>query len=190
VWDELHEVLLARLRAADQIDWSRVIVDSSSIRAIGAGQKPDPIPRTARDRVQSTTITEAQGIPLAVILTAANRHDFAQLHALVDAIPPISGKRGRPISKPQAVQGDRDYDHDKYRRPLHAAGIATEIARRGQPHGSSLGKPGGSSSGLSPRLHNFRRLRIRFERLAFIHEAFLKLACCIICWRQLQNSFC
>jgi transposase len=47
VWDELHEVLLARLRAADQIDWSRVIVDSSSIRAMG--------PQTARDQVQSTT---------------------------------------------------------------------------------------------------------------------------------------
>ena len=31
VGDELHELLLARLRAADQIDWSRVIVDSSSI---------------------------------------------------------------------------------------------------------------------------------------------------------------
>lgn len=38
VWDEPHEVLLARLRAADQIDRSRVIVDSSSIRAVGAGQ--------------------------------------------------------------------------------------------------------------------------------------------------------
>ncbi|MEX3859391.1 IS5/IS1182 family transposase, partial [Paraburkholderia sp. BR10923] len=38
--------------------------------------------------------------------------------------------------------------------------------------------------------HNFRRLRIRFERLAFIHEAFMKIACCIICWRKLKNSFC
>lgn len=38
-------------------------------------------------------------------------------------------------------------------------------------------------------LHNFRRLRIRFERLAFIHEAFMKIACCISCWRKL-NSFC
>jgi len=55
VWDELHELLLARLRAADQIDWSRVIVDSSSIRAVGAGQKRDRIPQTARDPVQSTT---------------------------------------------------------------------------------------------------------------------------------------
>jgi transposase len=54
VWEQLHEVLLARLRAADQIDWSRVIVDSSSIRAVGSGQKPDRIPQTARDPVRST----------------------------------------------------------------------------------------------------------------------------------------
>ena len=53
VWDQLHEILLARLRATDQIDWSRVIADSSSIRAVGSGQKQDRIPRTARDPVQS-----------------------------------------------------------------------------------------------------------------------------------------
>jgi len=39
VWDRLHDILLSKLRAADQIDFSRVIVDSSSIRAVGAGQK-------------------------------------------------------------------------------------------------------------------------------------------------------
>jgi transposase len=39
VWDRLHELLLGELRAAGQIDLSRVILDSSSVRAIGAGQK-------------------------------------------------------------------------------------------------------------------------------------------------------
>jgi transposase len=123
-----------------------------------------------------------------VILTGANRNDVTQLQALVEAIPPISGKRGRPLSKPRIVQGDRGYDHDKYRRPLHAAGIATEIARRGEPHGSGLGKTRWVVERTISWLHNFRRLRIRFERLAFIHEAFMKIACCIICWRKLKNS--
>jgi transposase len=44
VWDRLHEVLLANLRKADAIDWSRCVVDSSSIRAVGAGQKLDRTP--------------------------------------------------------------------------------------------------------------------------------------------------
>jgi transposase len=33
VWDQLHALLLAELHAADQLDWSRAIVDSSHVRA-------------------------------------------------------------------------------------------------------------------------------------------------------------
>ncbi|MBW8837050.1 MAG: IS5 family transposase [Burkholderia sp.] len=191
VWDRLHEVLLARLRAADRIDWSRVIVDSSSIRAVGSGQKTGPNPTDrARPGSKHHLVTEAQGIPLGLILTGANRHDVTQLLPLIDAIPPIRGKRGRPLSKPAIVQGDRGYDHDKYRRPLHAAGIPTQIARRGEPHGSGLGKTRWVVERTIAWLHNFRRLRVRFERLALIHEAFMKIATCLICWRQLQPSLC
>jgi transposase len=39
VWQRLHELLLAKLREADQIDWSRAVVDSGSIRAVGGGGK-------------------------------------------------------------------------------------------------------------------------------------------------------
>src|SRR5438105_14401676 len=33
VWHRLHEVLLAKLQGAEQSDWSRAVVDSSSVRA-------------------------------------------------------------------------------------------------------------------------------------------------------------
>ena len=39
VWQNLHELLLAKLRKAGQIDWSRAVVDSASIRAVGGGGK-------------------------------------------------------------------------------------------------------------------------------------------------------
>jgi transposase len=39
VWQKLHELLLAQLREADQIDWSRAVVDSASVRAVGGGEK-------------------------------------------------------------------------------------------------------------------------------------------------------
>jgi transposase len=55
VWKKLHELLLAELRAADQLDWSRVIVDSGSIRAMGGGKKRVPIPRTERNLAASIT---------------------------------------------------------------------------------------------------------------------------------------
>ena len=38
-WQRLHELLLAKLREGDQIDWSRAIVDSGTIRAVGGGGK-------------------------------------------------------------------------------------------------------------------------------------------------------
>jgi len=55
VWERLHEVLLAQLRSAERIDWSRCIVDSSSIRAVGAGQKQDRTPPIALARAPSIT---------------------------------------------------------------------------------------------------------------------------------------
>lgn len=39
VWTELHRLMLDRLRAAGQIDFSRVLVDSSSVRALHGGKK-------------------------------------------------------------------------------------------------------------------------------------------------------
>jgi transposase len=39
VWQRLHELLLAQLQEADQIDWSRAVVDSASVRALGGGGK-------------------------------------------------------------------------------------------------------------------------------------------------------
>jgi transposase len=39
VWQKIHELLLAKLRGAEQIDFSRVIVDSGSVRAVFGGRK-------------------------------------------------------------------------------------------------------------------------------------------------------
>ena len=47
VWDRLHRVLLDKLRSADEIDFSRVIVDSASVRAVHGGKKRDQAPWTA-----------------------------------------------------------------------------------------------------------------------------------------------
>lgn len=39
VWERIHQALLAKLQAAERIDWSRALVDSSSLRAVGGGGK-------------------------------------------------------------------------------------------------------------------------------------------------------
>lgn len=55
VWQKVHEVLLAKLRQADRIDFSRVIADSSSIRAVHGGKKRGRAPRIAAKPARSTT---------------------------------------------------------------------------------------------------------------------------------------
>lgn len=55
VWKKIHEALLAHLQQADQIDWSRAIVDSSSVRAVHGGKKRAPTPRIAEKRAASIT---------------------------------------------------------------------------------------------------------------------------------------
>jgi transposase len=53
VWARIHAVLLSRLQAADQIDWSRAVIDSSSVRAVHGGKKQAPIPRIVANRAAS-----------------------------------------------------------------------------------------------------------------------------------------
>jgi hypothetical protein len=65
------------------------------------------------------------------------------------------------------------------------------IARRSTPHGSGLGTYRWVVEQSIALLHWFRRPRIRWEIRDDIHEAFLSLACAIICWRRLHNlSLC
>jgi len=55
VWTKIHRALLTRLREADQIDWSRAAVDSTSVRAVFGGTKLGRTPRTAAKPGRNTT---------------------------------------------------------------------------------------------------------------------------------------
>jgi transposase len=125
---------------------------------------------------------------LAWTLTAANRNDVTQLLDLLDKIPPVRGRRGRPRRRPRSLLADRGYDHDKYRRLLRERGIKPVIARRQTEHGSHLGRDRWVVERTFAWLHNRRRLLLRTDRRDDIHESFLSIACCLICWRRLEAS--
>ena len=154
------------------------------------GQKTGPNPTDRRKNgSKHHVITDANGIPFAAIVTGANRHDVTQLLPLVEAIPPIAGRRGRPRKRPDIVQGDRGYDSQPHRIALRLLKIKSLLAKRRTPNGSGLGKTRWVVERTLSWLHQFRRLRVRYERRSDIHEAFLSIGCIIICWNQL-NSFC
>jgi len=124
------------------------------------------------------------------VLTGANTHDVTQLIPLVEAIPPIAGKRGRPRRRPDRLYADRAYDSEPHRQKLRRRGIQPLIARRRTVHGSGLGQFRWVIERTNAWYHQFRRLRTRYERLPEIHEAFMSLASTIICWRVLCHGFC
>jgi transposase len=111
-----------------------------------------------------------------------------QLLPLLDAIPPIRGRVGRPLRRPRRLFADRGYDHDKYRRLLWARGIRPMIARRGVVHGSGLGTHRWVVERSFAWLHQHKRLRVRYEVRADIHLGLLILASALICLRRLQHS--
>ena len=101
VWHELHALLLAELNAADLIDWSRAIIDGTFAKAPEGGEDTGPNP-TDRGKSGSKhhVLTDANGIPLAVILTAANVPDVVPVLKVLTAMPPVGGKPGPPRELP------------------------------------------------------------------------------------------
>jgi hypothetical protein len=49
---------------------------------------------------------------LAVGLSAANTHDSMLLEAMVDAVAPVKGPRGRPRKRPAKLHGDKGVRHE------------------------------------------------------------------------------
>jgi transposase len=54
VWQAMHELFLAKLRGADVLDWSRVLVDCSLVKAPLGGPKPARIQRIGAAPAVST----------------------------------------------------------------------------------------------------------------------------------------
>ena len=188
IWDLIHFALLDWLARGGFIDWSRAKVDSCSVRAVYGGSEtgPNPTDRAKRGS-KHHLICDARGMPLAVKLTGANRNDSQEALPLVDAIPPLQGARGRRRCRPHCVVGDRGYDAAAIRYGLRTRRIVPRLAMRRTAHGSGLGRWRWVVERTFAWLNQFRRLRVRVDKRADIHEAFLSLGCALICWRSLRK---
>jgi transposase len=79
-------------------------------------------------------------------------------------------------------------DGRAFERELRHRGIASEIARRQTEHGSGLGRVRWVVERAFAWLHHFKRLRVRYDRRHEIHDAFLALGCCLVCFGRLSRS--
>ncbi|MEW2634641.1 transposase [Streptomyces sp. NPDC048389] len=120
--------------------------------------------------------------------TAANVHDVTQPLALVDGIPSVASRPGRPRRRPEALLGDKGYDSDPNRRELRKRRILPVISPRGIPNIEDPGKLRYVVEQTFALLHQFKRLAVRCERRTELHNAFISLTCSLICWRRLKKA--
>jgi len=151
---------------------------------------PDGLWRTDRGKAGSKhhLLVDRRGLPLAVLLSAANVHDMRKALPLIDAIATIKGPRGRPRRRPAKGHGDKGYDYAKLRRALRQRHIVPRIARRGIESSERLRRHRWVVERSLSWLHRMKRLRVREELFDDMHLAFLQLACCLILRRHAPCS--
>jgi transposase len=90
----------------------------------------------------------------------------------------LTHSRGRD---PDKLHADKAYDIPRCRRALRQRHIKVRIARKGIESSQRLGRHRWVVERTLAWLAKHRRLTIRYERRADIHEAFLHLGCALIC---------
>jgi transposase len=134
-------------------------------------------------------VVDAEGTPLAAFITAANVNDCVVFERLMEAIPAVKGPWGRPRRRPGKVHADKGYDVPRCRAYLTRRGIGCRIARVGIEPKDRLGRHRWVVERTLAWLNRFRRLTVRYERRADVHQAFLTLGCSLICWNACQREF-
>lgn len=134
-------------------------------------------------------MVDAQGIPLAECLTAANVNEVTVLEQLIDAIPPVRGKVGRPRRRPAKLHADKGYHSRRNRRALQRRRIQARIARPKVESRERLGRYRWVVERTYAWLNQMKRLVIRYERRDDIHDALFRLGCSMICFNFLLPTF-
>jgi len=184
VWGRLHEAIVDRLDDAALVDVSRVVLDSAHVRAKGGEHTgPSPVDR-GKPGSEMHVLSEANGLPLVVGISAANVHDSEALKPMVAGHQTRHDPhRGRYL-KPQRLHADKAYNIPHLRKWLRGKRIGVRIARKGIESGERLGRRRWVIERTMSWLSGYRRLSPRYERNPLNYLAFLSLAAAICCYKR------
>jgi transposase len=192
-WNRLIEALHARLDADGEIDWGLFCIDGSSIRGSRAAAGASPTDGTSdepRDHALGRSrggygskihlVCDGKGLPMAVTVTAGQRHESTQFEAVLDEVR-VPRRVGRPRRRPGKLAGDKGYSYPRIRRYLRRRGIRAVIpTRKNQKRIRGFDKASYRRRNAVERcigwLKERRRLATRFEKLAENFLAMVKLA--------------
>ena len=109
------------------------------------------------------------------------------LASTLDAVPGVRHGPGRPRKRPKKLHADKAYDHRRCQAECRARSVKPRIARRGVDSSQRLGQHRWVVERTFAWLNRLRRLAVRYERRADIHEAFVTLGCALVCLNQISR---
>jgi transposase len=128
---------------------------------------------------------------LVVETGPANEPDGKRAVAMLDRLPAVAGRRGRPRRKPNRFQGDAAYGTAANIREVTARRIQPLLAPYGKSarsHGSGLGRTRYVIERTLAWFGNYRRLKLCYERTAEHFQALHELAASLICFNKLRTN--
>ena len=188
-WDQIHHLLLTRLRQENQLHLETVIIDSTHVRAFGGGESSGPSPVDRRKKgTKYTLLVNRDGVPLVIRSAPANRSDHQEILPTVVEYPTIGGKPGRPRTHPEKLYADAGYDSEATRSILRWLGIEPHIRYRDGEHGSHLGRVRWVVERTISWIKGLRRLRIRYDRLDTLIDGWTTIAAAVVCFHILKDA--
>jgi hypothetical protein len=124
------------------------------------------------------------------VTAAANTPDHKLLERTLDAIPYVQGTRGRPKHKPDKLHADKGYDYPDCHFLLEVLNIKDRIARKGIEPRDKLGRYRWVVERTLSWLNRNRRLKVRYEVRGDITQAFLSIACALLCFHKIESELC
>jgi putative transposase len=134
-------------------------------------------------------LTDGQGIPIAVVVAGANRHDMKLLAATLAA---VVIERPEPTEEaPQHLCADKGYDYAECREEAARQEYIAHIRSRGEEHQAKQSIPGYRARRWVVEvchswLNRFRKILVRFEKQLATHLALLQLACAYIVLKRAE----
>ena len=189
VWDRRHADPLGLLERAGRLHPDTAIADGAIVRAFGGGDGTGPGPVDRRKPgTKYTPSADRTGVPSAMRSAGANAGDHTELLPAVLALPRAGGTPGRPKELPDDLCADRGCDSDAARAPSRRLGVGPHVGKRGQPHGSGLGRVRWVVGRTIGGLKGLRRMRVRYDRSAVVRDARTSLAASVIRYRILNDQ--
>ncbi|MFI8007897.1 IS5 family transposase [Streptomyces sp. NPDC086010] len=170
VWGRLHQEILQLLDERDLIDLSRRSwTPRTSALKGGELAGPSPVDR-GKPGSKMHVLSDADGLPLRVGLSAANTHDSQALKPMLSHFH-MGHESHATESKPRRLHADKAYDIPR-------------IARKGIESSERLGRRRWVIERTMSWLTGYRRLNHRYERKPGNYLAFLGLAAALCCYKR------